>query len=167
MGMGKIVKLLSLIAVLLVLGFAAQANNVKNDTTYYAKPEGNWHLRLRSDLFGSNLVFTIPYQGDVKGIDASTGARFKQCVGAGWKNLFLNIGFNPFAKNKDLELNVTTYGNKFGFEANLGLSDTMSGTYDTGIASSDPVTEALNPGDLAFIHGKARAYYAFNWKRFS
>lgn len=167
MGMGKIVKLLSVIAVLLALGFAAQANNVKNDTTYYAKPEGNWHLRLRSDLFGSNLVFTIPYQGDVKGIDASTGARFKQCVGAGWKNLFLNIGFNPFAKNKDLELNVTTYGNKFGFEANLGLSDTMSGTYDTGIASSDPVTEALNPGDLAFIHGKARAYYAFNWKRFS
>ena len=164
--MGKINKTLVL-AILLLGCLPLSAHTAINDTTYYVKPEGNWHIRLRSDLNGSNLVFTIPYQGDVKGVKASTGARFKQCIGAGWKNLFLNVGFNPFAKKKDPELNINIYGNKFGLEANLGLSDTMSGTYATGIDSGNIVTEVLNPGDLAFVRGNARAYYAFNWKRFS
>ena len=165
--MGKVIKLRSIIAVLLAFGFTAQANNVKNDTTYYVKPEGNWHLRLRSDVVGTSLIYMMPYQGDLKGVEASTGARFKQCVGAGWRNLFLNVGFNPFAKAKDLEINVNAYGNMYGFESNLGASDSMAGSYAYGIGSGDVVTDDLNPGDLAFIHGKAKAYYAFNWKRFS
>jgi len=164
--MGKIIKI-SFVALLLLGGLPLNAQKVRNDTIYYAKPDGNWHLRLRSDLVGSSLLYMMPYQGGIKGVEASTGARFKQCVGAGWKNLFLNVGFNPFAKAKDLELNVNAYGNMFGFESNLGASDSMAGSYAYGTGSGDVVTDDLNPGDLIMFYGKAKAYYAFNWKRFS
>lgn len=164
--MGKIIKI-SFVALLLLGGLPLNAQKVRNDTTYYAKPDGNWHLRLRSDLVGSSLLYMMPYQGDIKGVEASTGARFKQCVGAGWKNLFLNVGFNPFAKAKDLELNVNAYGNMFGFESNLGASDSMAGSYAYGNGSGEVVKDDLNPGDLIMFYGKAKAYYAFNWKRFS
>lgn len=164
--MGKVTRSI-FIAVLLLGCLPLNAQKVRNDTTYYVRPEGNWHLRLRSDLVGSSLIYMMPYQGDLKGVEASTGARFKQCVGAGWKNLFLNVGFNPFAKHKDLELNINAYGNMFGLESNLGASGTMDGSYTEGIGSGKDVTEALNPGDLIMFYGKAKVYYAFNWKRFS
>ena len=151
-------------ALLLCAGFLAGA---QNDSTYYVKPEGVWHLRLRSDIFGTSSFVGVPYQDQYAIITASTGARFKQCVGAGWKNLFLNIGFNPFAKQKDLEFNVNVYGNKLGFNMVGGLSNTMTGYIGIGDLGDTIEPEELPENGLLNISAKASMYYAFNWKRFS
>ena len=151
-------------ALLLCAGFLAGA---QNDTTYYVKPDGVWHARLRSDIFGTSSFVGVPYQDQYAIISASTGARFKQCIGAGWNNLFLNIGFNPFAEKKDLELNVNVYGNKLGFNFVGGLSNTMTGQIGIGNLGETIEPEVLPENGLLNIYARASMYYAFNWKRFS
>lgn len=139
----------------------------QNDTTYYVKPEGDWHFRLRSDFFRSDALVGVPYRSQYAFVNATTGSRFKQCIGAGWKDLFLNVGFNPFDNKKDPELIINSYGNKIGFNFVAGFSNSMKGNIGVGNLGSDIEHTPFDEGGLLNIYARAKLYYVFNWKRFS
>ena len=168
--MGKLVRISILCSLMLLCcGFAASAAGPRYDTDYYERMPGTWHLRLRSEFNDTGLAMLMPGEGGyenggMKLTMVRTGVRYKQCVGAGWNWLFLNVGFRPFVKNADLELNLNVYGNRFGFNLTGGLLESMRGGT---VSTLDEVGQQILSDQMITLYGNFNAYYALNWKHFS
>ncbi len=137
--------------------------NKNIDTTYIMRPSEPWTIKFRSN-FSFNLTGIQDKDKDLSGFWASRG-RYTLSVGATYRGLGLSAAINPAklaGKNKDMEYQFTSYGNKMGFDVIYEAAKTDKGSITYGDKKYDMRKGSLNRQSLS-----ANYYYAFNGKRFS
>lgn len=136
------------------------------DTFYICRPEGvRWTVKLRGNISGATIKTEgkrndVPYRGDIK-----SDYRGTMSFAVTYRSISLGFAINPAklaGKSKDNELNLVSYGNKFGFDAAWLSSKTYSGTVSAGDVESDVSKGMVSQQAINF-----NAYYVFNNKRFS
>lgn len=137
------------------------------DTLYIQRPSTDWTFKVRVNLSGSSINM-----GTISDLHNNHGRVEKDLKGslaiaANYKGLGLGIAFNPakiFAHSKytDFELNLTSYGNRFGFEVAYSKANNYSG--NIRIDGQDyPIHR--KSGELTTYN--INTYYAFNGRKFS
>ena len=153
------------------------------DTQYIVRPQTKWTLRLRSNMSGATVNVTGLMGNRL--FEAMEHADFKNTInfGASYMGLSLGLSVNPgllLGRYKDYEININSYGNKFGFDFIYQQARNFTGWIRF---SDEGVTERPNrffvpedfwsqktdlPKDMLRMNTlNINAYYAFNYRRFS
>lgn len=136
------------------------------DTAYVIRPETKWTVSARLNFSGSMI--------ESEGID--NGEHFRSEIKADYKKtvslavsymgLTLSAALNPaklLGKYHDYELNISSYGKRFGFDFSYQNAKNFSGWRETdGIGREDLPEDQLSVKTL-----NANAFYNFNHRRFS
>ena len=136
------------------------------DTMYITRPQTKWTVIGRLNVSGAKL--------EVEGIEMGTPFRsemkadYKSTLsfGVNYLGLSLNMALNPakmMGKYKDFELNLNSYGNRWGFDFIYQNAQNFTGWHE---AEGSPRIE-LPPEVLKMKTLNVNAYYAFNNRRFS
>ena len=143
----------------------AKYNKVTYDTNYISRPEGKLTLKLRTNVSGAVFNIHRRVNGAEGSSKLSTAHKATLSIGASYKGITAGLALNPGSlsgRNKDYELNVNAYGNRYGIDVIYQDSRTLSG----------PVS--FNGKDVYLERGMADmkmlivdGYYAFNGRRFS
>lgn len=135
------------------------------DTLYMKRPDGRLTLKLRANLSGYSQRSKFKDINNKYNAKLSTDTRGTFSVAATYYGITAGVALNPArlsGKNKDLELNLNAYGNRFGLEANYQNSKTLSGDIDHNFG-----TFHLSRDDVKMTLVTVTGYYAFNYKHFS
>ena len=136
------------------------------DTNYIARPMTKWTLKARFNLSGA----TIESEG------VESGKHFKSELNADYKSTLslgisylgfsLNMALNPaklLGKYNDYELNINSYGNRFGWDFIYQDASNFTGWHD-----HEGMERIELPADMLSVKTlNLNAYYAFNNRRFS
>jgi len=136
------------------------------DTTYITRPQTKWTVMGRLNVSGAAL--------ETEGVDTGTPfhsrmyADYKSTLSVGLRylgvSLFLSL--NPakmMGDYKDFELNLCSYGNRWGFEFIYQNAQNFTGWYE-----DDQTPRVDLPSDVLSLKSlNVNAYYAFNNRRFS
>ncbi len=136
------------------------------DTAYITRPKTKWTITARINLSGSKI--------ESEGID--NGQHFKSEMTADYKSTLsmgvsylgfsLNMSLNPakmMGKYRDYELNINSYGKRFGWDFIYQDARNFSGWHD-----HEGMDRIELPADLLSVKTlNLNAYYAFNSRRFS
>lgn len=145
---------------------SARYSKADVDTLYIVRPKGvRWTVKVRGNLSGAGVKTEgqrdgVPFKGDVR-----SDYRGTMSFAATYRGISLGFAINPAklaGKSKDNEMNLVSYGNKFGFDAAYLSSKTYSGTVTVGDARAD-----VRKGMVSQQAVNINAYYAFNGRRFS
>ncbi len=139
-------------------------NNI--DTMYIIRPATKWTVTGRYNVSGAEL--TMEGRQDGSSFRSEMEADFKSTlsVGVNYQGIALSLALNPaklMGKYKDYELNLTSYGNRWGFDFIYQDAHNFSGWYDE---EGSPRID-LPPDVLSIKSLNVNAYYAFNYRRFS
>lgn len=140
--------------------------NSRIDTLFIVRPQTKWTLRTRLNFSGAR----IETEGIENGQKISTVMVAQKkttiSVGATYLGVSLYLALNPaklFGKYHDYELNINSYGRKFGFDVIYHDAKNFTGHYDQeGMERID-----LPKGILKVRTLNLNAYYAFNHRRFA
>ena len=136
------------------------------DTAYITRPRTKWTVTARYNLSGALI--------ESEGID--NGQHFVSEMTADYKSTFsmgvsylgfsLNMALNPaklMGKYKDYELNINSYGNRFGWDFIYQDARNFTGWHD-----HEGMERIMLPADILSVKTlNVNAYYAFNSRRFS
>ena len=136
------------------------------DTAYIMRPRTKWTVKARFNLSGATI--------ESEGID--NGQHFKSEMTADYKStlsmgisylgISLNTALNPaklLGKYNDYELNINSYGNRFGWDFIFQNAHNFTGWHDhEGMERIELPSDMLSVKTL-----NLNAYYAFNGRRFS
>ena len=136
------------------------------DTTYVTRPNTKWTIKARFNLSGAKI--------ESEGIDV--GKHFKSEITANYKStlsvavsylgLSLSMALNPaklMGKYHDFELNVNSYGKRFGWDFIYQDAHNFTGWHDhEGMERIELLADILSVKTL-----NLNVYYAFNSRRFS
>ena len=136
------------------------------DTNYVVRPKTKWTIKTRFNFSGARI--------ESEGID--NGLHFKSKLTADYKatlsvavsylNFSLSMALNPaklMGKYKDYELNINSYGNRFGWDFIYQDARNFTGWHDhEGMERIELPDNMLSVKTL-----NLNAYYAFNSRRFS
>ena len=136
------------------------------DTTYITRPKTKWTINARYNLSGAKI--------ESEGIDL--GQHFKSemtadykstiSVGVSYLGFSLNMSLNPakmMGKYKDYELNINSYGKRFGWDFIYQDAHNFTGWHD-----HEGMERIELPADMLSVKTlNLNAYYAFNSRRFS
>ena len=136
------------------------------DTAYVARPKTKWTVKARYNLSGS----TIESEGTDNGLHfkSEMTADYKSTlsVAVSYLNFSLSMALNPaklMGKYKDYELNINSYGKRFGWDVIYHDAHNFTGWHDhEGMKRIELPADILNVKTL-----NLNAYYAFNSRRFS
>lgn len=136
------------------------------DTSYIIRPRGvRWTVKVRENVSGAEIKTEgkrngMPFTGEVE-----TDFRATMSFAVTYRGISLGFAVNPAklaGRSKDNELNLVSYGNKFGFDAAYMSSKTYNGTVTLGDREIK-----VNKGMVSLNAINFNAYYAFNGRRFS
>lgn len=136
------------------------------DTAYIMRPSTKWTVKARFNLSGTTI--------ESEGID--NGQHFKSEMTADYKStlsmgisylgISLNTALNPaklLGKYNDYELNINSYGNRFGWDFIFQNAHNFTGWHD-----HEGMERIELPADMLSVKTlNLNAYYAFNGRRFS
>ena len=136
------------------------------DTSYIIRPKTKWTVIARLNVSGAKI--------ESEGID--NGNHFKSEMKADYKStlsvavsylgISLSAALNPgklMGKYSDFELNLNSYGKRFGFDVIYQNAHNFTGWHDT-----DGMERVELPEDMLTVKTlNLNAYYAFNSSRFS
>ncbi len=136
------------------------------DTAYITRPKTKWTITARINLSGSKI--------ESEGID--NGQHFKSEMTADYKSTLsmgvsylgfsLNMSLNPakmMGKYRDYELNINSYGKRFGWDFIYQDAHNFTGWHD-----HEGMERIELPADMLSVKTlNLNAYYAFNSRRFS
>ncbi len=136
------------------------------DTAYITRPKTKWTLTARLNLSGAKI--------ESEGID--NGQHFKSemtadykstiSVGVSYLGFSLNFALNPakmMGKYNDYELNINSYGKRFGWDFIYQDAHNFTGWHD-----HEGMERIELPADMLSVKTlNLNAYYAFNSRRFS
>ena len=136
------------------------------DTTYVTRPKAKWTIKARYNLSGAAI--------ESEGMD--NGSHFKSKMDADYKSTLsigisylgfsLNMALNPakmMGKYKDYELNINSYGKRFGWDFIYQDARNFTGWHD-----HEGMERIELPADMLSVKTlNLNAYYAFNSRRFS
>lgn len=144
---------------------ASAYSHISYDTLFIHRPPGKWTVKFRVN--GSRDEFetkgrrdNIPYHGRVR---ANPHATLSAAVS--YRGLALGFSLNPSKLagiNKDNEIAVLSYGNRFGFDAAYLSSKSYRGYTRSG-DTHIPISKGMVNQKIFNLN----AYYAFSGRRFS
>lgn len=153
---------------------AANYSKVKYDTLYITRPNARWTIKLRGNLSGAGLTTkTNATAGSAEATPASVHRQnevMADCRGTlsaavAYRGLGLGVAVNPAklaGKSQDVEFNLNSYSNRYGFDIVYLASKTYHGRQHIGDAVTD-----INKGQITQKALNINFYYAFNNRRFS
>ncbi len=144
---------------------AKKYNKVKYDTLYISRPPYRWTIKLRGSLSGATLQTLTNNENTEEDTRLHSACRGTMSVGATYRGLGLSVSINPgklAGINKDYELNLNSYGNKFGFDIVFLSSNTLKGYQEINGIRTD-----VDKGTVSQDALNINLYYAFNGRRFS
>ena len=136
------------------------------DTQYIVRPPTKWTLKLRGNVSGATVRVTGLTGNRL--FEAQERADFKNTlnVGASYMGLSLGLSVNPgllLGRYKDYEVNINSYGNRFGGEVIYQRAKNFKGY----IEMNDSYITDL-PNDILTVQTlNLNGYYVLNYKRFS
>lgn len=136
------------------------------DSVFITRPKTKWTLAGRFNISGA----VVRNEGVHDGIpfESRLTADYKKTlsVGANYMGLSLNLALNPaklLGRYSDFEINVNSYGNRWGFDFIYQNAHNFNGWYDfEGQGRRDLPSDVFKLKTL-----NVNAYYAFNGRRFS
>ena len=139
--------------------------NKNIDTLYIKRPSEPWTIKFRG-----NYSFALTgMRGENNGNKFSGlwESRFRATISAGfvYRGLGISMAINPaklVGLNKDMEYQLTSYGNRMGFDLMYEVAKTDKGSITHADNKYKMPKGTLNRQGLA-----ANFYYAFNGRRFS
>ena len=144
---------------------AKRYNKITYDTMFIHRPPGRWTIKFRGNISGSTISAEGKRQGEPYSGEVNSDYRGTMSVAVTYRGIALGLALNPMnlaGKSKDNEFNLTSYGNRFGFDLAYLSSKTYKGNVKMGGVTSDVDKGAVSQSAL-----NVNAYYAFNGKRFS
>jgi len=146
--------------------FLVKLQKTNTDTNYIVRPNARMTLKLYGNLSGAN-IFVRKNHGEENAYSANVGAQLKGTIAASvnYRGISLGMSFNPahmFDWSSDFEINVNSYGNKFGADFIFHRSNSFSGNM-----KFDGSTREVESGQVKHQSINANFYYVFNNKRFS
>lgn len=136
------------------------------DTAYLTRPPTKWTVTGRLNFAGATLKSegieaNIPFRSEVKAAYKSTLS-----VGVKYLGVALSLSLNPaklMGKYKDYEINIRSYGNRWGFDFVYQDASNFTGWYqDEGMPRIDLPADVLSMKAV-----NLNAYYVFSHRRFS
>ena len=137
----------------------------KVDTAYIRRPESRWIVKLRANVSGAQIETEGTMDGVSYETELQSALRETFSVSVAYRGLSLGLSLNPAhltGRDNDMELNVSSYGNKVGGEIVLHSSKTFSGT-----VTRDGIENSVAGGLVRHTILSANGYYVFNHRRFS
>ena len=135
------------------------------DTAYISRPAEPWTVRFRGNCsFSLTGIIGENQDAEFSGLWAS---RYRATLSAGiaYRGISLSAAINPgklAGKNKDMEYQLASYGNRMGFDIVYDESKT-----DKGSLTYDETKHDMPKGTLQRQGLAANFYYVFNGRRFS
>lgn len=144
---------------------AYKYGKITYDTLYIHRPPGRWTIKFRGNVSGSTIE-TEGRKDDVP-FNARVESDYRGTMSAGvtYRGISLALAINPAklaGRNKDNEFNLTSYGNRFGFDVTILTSKTYKGH-----VSMAGERVPVNKGMVSQKALNINMYYAFNGRRFS
>ena len=143
---------------------SARYFSVRYDTAYIKRPDRPLTVKIRTNLSGN--VFNIKQHGDVEGRGKlRSQRRATLSLGVNYKGLGASFALNPASlkgKNKDFEINMNIYKNRFGIDFVYQDTRTLSGDLRYG-----DLQGTLDKGVLRMKMVNVNGYYVFNGRKFS
>jgi len=135
------------------------------DTTFIKRPDKRLMLRMMGSLAGNVIKSKNVTSGNDTHAHLSTETKGTMSVGANYMGLTATLALNPgklSGRNKDFEINVNAFTNRYSLDFSYQESKTLSGNIST-ISSNYHVDKGFVSSKMLNIAG----YYTFNYKRFS
>jgi len=135
------------------------------DSNYIARPKGTWTFKVRYNLAGTHIKTKGYSLKEYFTSDVQTDIRHTTSFSATYRGITLGFAVNPArltGKKHDFELNINSYGNKYGLDYVYQNASTFHGKVNA------PGGEiAIGSGIVKFRSVTTTAYYVFNGKKFS
>lgn len=135
------------------------------DTLFIYKPPQHWVLKFRGNLSGNEVIVRGNYDDQDRRIELHAAHKLTFTAAVGYRGITLSVAANPLkwaGKNKDYELNLNSYSNRYGFDVIYTNAKTFRGSESVGGEKYDIETGKISQQLLTLD-----AYYAFNYRRFS
>lgn len=135
------------------------------DTAYISRPPGKLTLKVRTNVSGANYYVDSRVEGKEGSSRLKTAHKATISLGASYRGISAGLTLNPGSlsgRNKDMEINVNAYSNRYGIDIIYQDSKTLSGT-----SSFNGKDIFLERGMVDFKTLIVDGYYAFNGRRFS
>ena len=135
------------------------------DSNYTVRTPGTWTFKVKNNISRTHLKAKGHLHGDSFKSHMKTNVRSTVSLSATYRGVTLGFAVNPArltGKNHDFELNVTSYGNRYGFDYNYMSASTFHGYIQLPVHN-------LNIGNdiMKFRSSSSNIYYVFNNKKFS
>lgn len=140
--------------------------STRADTAYITRTPGRLRLKLTLSGSGSDIDTRWSSGGESFRSRLKAQNKYTTSITASYRGLSLSVAFNPAklsGRNKDYELNLNAYGNRFG--ADLILQSTK--TYEGSVSTPAGGEAAVAAGGVSQDMITASAYYVFSGRRFS
>ena len=146
------------------------------DSTYIVRPDYRWTLKLNGRFshrktesqgtFDTDAAETLGFDTPMD-YKTTYKSKHQATIGVGFTYLGVGLSFaiNPFRRSgdeKDYEINIRYYGNRFGFELGYEESRRMDGTFSIADQQHDIGRMGFKWGLYTF-----NGYYVFNRRKFS
>lgn len=137
----------------------------KVDTNYIKRPDSRWIVKMRANVSGAEIETHGIIDGSQYESVLRSSVKETLSLSLAYRGLALGFSFNPahlHGKNNDMELNLSSYGNRIGGEIVYHSAKTFSGT-----VSKEGVESTISSGLVEQLILSVNGYYAFNHRRFS
>ena len=136
------------------------------DTAYIMRPRTKWTVKARFNLSGATIESEGIENGQHFKSEMTADYKSTLSMGISYLGISLNTALNPaklLGKYNDYELNINSYGNRFGWDFIFQNAHNFTGWHDhEGMERIELLADMLSVKTL-----NLNAYYAFNGRRFS
>lgn len=136
------------------------------DTAYVVRPATNWTLTARLNMYATLLEMEGKQDGTPFTSKMQADYKTTFSVGVNYLGVAVSLSLNPaklLGKYKDFEVNLSSYGRRWGFDVGYQDARNFTGWYqDEGAPRIELPPEVLTMKAL-----NANAYYVLNHRRFS
>ena len=136
------------------------------DTNYISRPMTKWTLKARYNLSGAKIEVEGVENGRHFRSELTADNKSTLSVAVSYLGFSVSAALNPaklMGKYNDYELNINSYGNRFGWDFIYQDARNFTGWHDhEGVGRIELPADMLSVKTL-----NLNAYYAFNGRRFS
>ncbi len=142
----------------------AEYNKVTYDTNFISRPKSRLTLKVRTNISGYSVHARGMVDGTYSKADLHTNHKATLSFGVNYQGITAGLAINPSSlsgRNKDYELNLNAYSNRYSIDASFQNAKTLAGDMERG------GTFRLERGYVNMKMLTIAGYYTFNYRRFS
>lgn len=136
------------------------------DTTFVIRPQTKWTVTARMNVSGALIKMEGVDNGQHFDVEMTANRKATLSVGVSYLGISLSASLNPakmLGKYHDIELNINSYGRRFGFDVIYQDAKNFTGWDDhEGMERVELPDDMLKVSTL-----NLNAFYVFNSRRFS